>query len=97
MPPVLFFSWNLILNYFILADELQQALRKIGRDDIVQKMKNKNDLDEEGDSLRLADSKGDLRRSKGSLGGAPTAAPSTERYVTAAQSSNFFLLILIVF
>ena len=39
----------------ISVTELQQALRKIGRDDIVHRM-NKMDLDSEGDSLRLADS-----------------------------------------
>ena len=52
------------------ASELQQALRRIGRDDIVHKL-NKNDLDSEGDSLRLVDSS-NLNRSdfssRGSLG-----------------------------
>ncbi|KAI1724892.1 death domain-containing protein [Ditylenchus destructor] len=54
------------------VDELQQALRKIGRDDIVQKLKNKNELDEEGDSLRLTDTpnlgRSTAFSSKGSLG-----------------------------
>lgn len=49
---------------------MQQALHRIGRDDIVHKL-NKNDLDSEGDSLRLADSS-NLNRSdfssRGSLG-----------------------------
>lgn len=38
-----------------LAAELQNALRKIGRDDIVHRL-NKNDLDSEADSLRYTDS-----------------------------------------
>lgn len=51
---------------------MEQALRRIGRDDIVHKM-NKYDLDSEGDSLRLVDSSNlNLNRSdfssKGSLG-----------------------------
>jgi hypothetical protein len=53
------------------VSDLQQALKRIGRDDIVQKM-NKHDVDgSEGDSLRLASSK---FSSKGSLGGIASAS-----------------------
>lgn len=72
--------------------ELQQALRRIGRDDIVHKM-NKYDMDSEGDSLRLVDSSNlNLNRSdfssKGSLG------ISEKNPSAASDPGNFFNLLI---
>uniref|UniRef100_A0A915EUG7 Ankyrin n=1 Tax=Ditylenchus dipsaci TaxID=166011 RepID=A0A915EUG7_9BILA len=72
-PMAILKIWIYLKSTEATVAELQQALRRIGRDDIVQKL-NKNETDsQEGDSLRLADSS-NLNRSnfssKGSLLGA---------------------------
>lgn len=79
-------------NLPILGLELQQALRRIGRDDIVHKM-NKYDMDSEGDSLRLVDSSNlNLNRSdfssKGSLG------ISEKNQSAASDPGKFFNLLI---